>query len=74
MTALQTKLTELESQIAEGTNSEDLAVDAKKNEVGVHVYIQHVTGFAQQSQQRILNILTFEDLKKIEAAPLKKST
>ena len=49
-----------------------LAVDAKKNEVAVHVYIQHVTGFAQQSQQRILNILTFEDLKKIEAALLKK--
>ncbi|MGC6402767.1 MAG: tyrosine-type recombinase/integrase [Flavobacteriaceae bacterium] len=47
-----------------------LALDAKKNEIAVHVYVQHVRGFAQQQQQRILTILTFEDLRKIEATPL----
>lgn len=50
-----------------------LAVDAKRNEVDVHVYIQHVSGFAQQAQQRIIHTLNFADLEKIEAlTPEKK--
>lgn len=49
-----------------------LARDAKKNEIAVHPYIKHVSGFAQQRHKRIINILTFGDLRKIESVEMKK--
>ena len=49
-----------------------LARDAKKNEIAVHPYIKHVSGFSQQQHKRIINILTFGDLRKIEAVVMKK--
>ena len=49
-----------------------LCLDAKKNEVKTHAYVQHISGFTQQQTTRIINILTFSDLHKIEQVPLKK--
>jgi integrase len=49
-----------------------LARDAKKNSIAVHPYIKHVSGFSQQNHKRIINILTFKELKKIEEVPLGK--
>jgi integrase len=49
-----------------------LARDAKKNEIAVHPYVKHVSGFSQQSQKKVINILSFSDLKKIEQVPLNK--
>tara|TARA_A100001015_G_scaffold54114_1_gene59345 strand:+ start:777 stop:1421 length:645 start_codon:yes stop_codon:yes gene_type:complete len=36
----------------------------------VHPYVKHISGFGQQSSKKIINILTFSDLKKIEAVQL----
>ena len=49
-----------------------LARDAKKNEIPVHSYIKHVSGFSQQNDKKVINILTFKDLKKIEEVSLEK--
>ncbi|MEK9603642.1 MAG: phage integrase SAM-like domain-containing protein [Flavobacteriaceae bacterium] len=49
-----------------------LARDAKKNEIAVHPFIKHISGFSQQSHKRVINILNFTDLRKIEAVCLEK--
>ena len=43
-----------------------ICVDAKKNDVEVHLYINYASGFAQARQDKLINILTFADLEKIE--------
>ena len=49
-----------------------LCLDAKKNEVPVHPYTQHISGFSQLQSTRIINILTFADLHAIENVSLGK--
>lgn len=49
-----------------------LALDAKRNGLQVHAAIQNVSGFSQTAEQRVINILTFEDLRKVEAVELPK--
>ena len=43
-----------------------ICVDAKKNDIEVHLYINYASGFAQARQDKLINILTFADLEKIE--------
>ncbi len=43
-----------------------LCVDAKKNDIEVHPYINYVSGFAQARQDKLINIITFSDLERIE--------
>ena len=50
-----------------------LCLDAEKNEVKTHSYAQHISGFTQQQTTRVINILTFADLHKIEQVPLEKA-
>ena len=47
-----------------------ICVDARKNDIEVHNYINYVSGFAQSGQGKLINILTFSDLKKIESVQL----
>ena len=47
-----------------------ICVDAKKNDIGVHPYINYVYGFAQSRQDKLINILTFSNLIKIENVQL----
>ncbi len=47
-----------------------LCVDAKKNDIEVHPYINYVSGFAQSRQDKLINILSFSDLQRIEQVPL----
>ena len=49
-----------------------LCLDAKKNEVKTHAYVQHISGFTQLQNTRIINILTFSDLHAIEQVSLEK--
>jgi integrase len=49
-----------------------LALDATRNGLQVHAAIQNISGFSQAAEQRVINILTFEDLRKIEAVELPK--
>lgn len=49
-----------------------LCLDAKKNEVQTHPYVQHISGFTQLQNTRIINILTFSDLHAVENVPLEK--
>lgn len=49
-----------------------LARDAQKNGIEVNPYVKHLSGFAQQSHKRVINILTFVDLQKIENTVLEK--
>ncbi len=49
-----------------------LALDAKKNELPTHNYVNHISGFSQRGDKKIINILSFEDLKKIEKVALDK--
>ena len=49
-----------------------LCLDAKKNEVKTHPYVQHISGFTQLQNTRIINILTFSDLHAIEQVSLEK--
>ena len=43
-----------------------ICVDAKKNDIEVHPYINYVSGFAQSKQDKLINILTFSDLAILE--------
>ena len=47
-----------------------ICVDAKKNDIEVHPYINYVSGFAQARQDKLINILTFSDLERIERVQL----
>ena len=47
-----------------------ICVKAKKNEIEVHRYINFVSGFAQSRQDKIINLLSFSDLVKIENVQL----
>ena len=47
-----------------------ICVDAKKNDIEVHHYINYVSGFAQSRQDKLINILTFSDLERIEQVQL----
>jgi integrase len=47
-----------------------ICVDAKKNDLDVHPYINYVSGFAQARQNKLINILSFSDLKKITSATI----
>jgi len=47
-----------------------ICVDAKKNDIGVHPYINYVYGFAQSRQDKLINILTFSELERIERVQL----
>ena len=47
-----------------------ICVDAKKSDIEVHHYINYVSGFAQSRQDKLINILTFSDLIKIENVQL----
>lgn len=47
-----------------------ICVDAKKNDIEVHPYINYVSGFAQAKQDKLINILTFSDLERIERVQL----
>ena len=47
-----------------------ICVDAKKNDIEVHPYINYVSEFAQARQDKLINILTFADLEKIESTRL----
>ena len=47
-----------------------ICVDAKKNDIEVHPYINYVSGFAQSRQDKLINILTFSDLERIERIKL----
>jgi len=47
-----------------------ICVDAKKNDIEVHHYINYVSGFAQSRQDKLINMLSFSDLKKIESVQL----
>jgi len=47
-----------------------ICVDAKKNDIEVHPYINYVSGFAQSRQDKLINILTFSDLARIERVQL----
>ena len=47
-----------------------ICVDAKKNDIEVHPYINYVSGFAQSRQDKLINILTFSDLERIERVQL----
>ena len=47
-----------------------ICVDAKKNDFEVHPYINYVSGFAQSRQDKLINILTFSDLERIERVQL----
>ena len=49
-----------------------LCLDAKKNEVETHPYVQHISGFTQLQNTRIIHILTFSDLHAIEQVVLPK--
>ncbi|MGC6422248.1 MAG: tyrosine-type recombinase/integrase [Flavobacteriaceae bacterium] len=49
-----------------------LALDAKRNGLKVHPAIRSVSGFSQNSQERLINILTFDDLEKIKQVTLPK--
>ena len=49
-----------------------LCLDAKKNEIETHPYIQHISGFTQLQNTRIINILTFSDLHAIENVAIEK--
>lgn len=44
-----------------------VCLDAKKNDIEVHTYINYVSGFAQSRQDKLINIITFSDLEKIES-------
>mgnify|MGYP001206270361 FL=1 len=50
-----------------------LCLDAKKSEVKTHPYVQHISGFTQRQTTRIINVLTFRDLKAIEKVELHKT-
>lgn len=47
-----------------------LALDAKRNGLPVHPALKNVSGFAQSQQERVINILTFDDLEKIKQVSL----
>lgn len=47
-----------------------ICVDAKKNDIAVHPYTNYVSGFAQSRQDKLINILTFSDLEKIQQIKL----
>jgi integrase len=47
-----------------------ICVDAKKNDTPVHPYINYVSGFAQSSQDKLINIITFQELKFLERVVL----
>lgn len=47
-----------------------ICVDAKKNDIEVHPYINYISGFAQARQDKLINILTFSDLERIERVQL----
>ena len=47
-----------------------VCVDAKKNDIEVHPYINYASGFAQAKQDKLINILTFSDLENIEKMQL----
>ena len=47
-----------------------ICVDAKKNDIEVHPYVNYVSGFAQARQDKLINIITFSDLERIEKVHL----
>lgn len=49
-----------------------IALDAHRNGLKVHPALKNISGFSQTPSQRVINTLTFEDLKKVEAAELPK--
>lgn len=43
-----------------------ICLDAQKNDIKTHPYVNHIKNFSQPKQERIIHVLSFEEIKKIE--------
>ena len=47
-----------------------LCLDAQKNEIPTHPYVNFIAGFSQNQSKKIIHVLNFEEIKKVEQATL----
>ena len=47
-----------------------LCLDAQKNEIPTHPYVNFIAGFSQNQSKKIMHTLNFEEIKKVEQATI----